>query len=445
MKSFLFITFIIIYLFWRWYSNNKDNFIEWSASVLNKDETQEMDNMVKIIIDRGLVSINCKWWEVSDTLKDKSGIHTYNKLISRSQEPFIPIEMLGQKMHLVTSKKYIDEILNNSPHTFTVGKLKESFFKPFMEHNVGVSTGCEWVKRRRINEKALGTSIEHPYANIFNEYIKDVVFTNNINDFSVAARKIATKIVFGVEGDSHPIFEFLAIANSSDLKPHTSKKDKKARESYFKYMEYHIKNPQKGSLLHTVSESNCIELSHQIPHWVFPIASSIAITSTRLLLLLSNHPKKFEKVINEINLVYTHNGDSIYKLKYLRKCILETLRINNNVVSMFRTLTCDYTFDKYSFKKGTQFAILTNPVLRSKKYFNEPNKFIPERWNLKLENDSISFSKGPQKCPGKDLAIFITSSFIVNYLSKYGRIKTKLIDINNIDHAINPCTIKITK
>ena len=42
----------------------------------------------------------------------------------------------------------------------------------------------------------------------------------------------------------------------------------------------------------------------------------------------------------------------IYKLSYLRKCILETLRLNNQVITTFRTLTQDFSFDeKYSFKK----------------------------------------------------------------------------------------------
>ena len=62
----------------------------------------------------------------------------------------------------------------------------------------------------------------------------------------------------------------------------------------------------------------------------------------------------------------------------MRKCILETLRLNNPVITTFRTLEEDYTFDnKYSFKKGDQFLILNNPVLREKEFYKKPNKFIP--------------------------------------------------------------------
>ena len=92
-------------------------------------------------------------------------------------------------------------------------------------------------------------------------------------------------------------------------------------------------------------------------------------TIPRLLLLLCNHTKVFKKVIQEIYSI-NENYKEIYHLDFLRKCILETLRLNNPVITTFRTLTQNYTFDnKYSFKKGTEFLILNNPVLREKEFF----------------------------------------------------------------------------
>lgn len=450
---------IIVYLLNK-YENNKYHKFQ---NILNKEETKQLDDMVTTIIERGLVSTDCKWWDISDKLKDKSGIHTYNKLIKISNKPFIPIEMLKQKMYLVTDKKYMEEILNGSPCTFSVGKLKEKFFSTFMEKNVGVSTGCPWVKRRMVNEKTLSTDNTHPYGKIFDKYISSIVSSNklptNFEEFANIAQKVSTKIVFNNDEVAKPIFEFLFMANSMDQYNNTPPTPEyiNKRKEYFKYMEDNIKNAKKDSLVHISKqyEKDINELSHQIPHWVFPIAASVLMTSTRLLLLLSNHKDKFQKVIDEIKKIYSPNDwNSIYKLEYLRKCILEVLRINNNVVSMFRTLTCDYKFnEEYNFKKGTQFAILTNPVLRNKKYFKEPDKFIPERWNNNLEHNyipSISFSRGMQKCPGKDLALFITSSFMIHYLKKSGvldssvnKIQTKIINTDNIDHAINPCTITV--
>ena len=140
------------------------------------------------------------------------------------------------------------------------------------------------------------------------------------------------------------------------------------------------------------------------------------------------------KEINSVN-----DSSNIYELSYTRQCILESLRLNNLVVTTFRTLLQDFTFDnKYSFKKGTQFLILNNPVLREKEYFEKPDQFIPERWTPEMEKSyyAISFNQGPQRCPGKELAIYIMSSFIVNLFKHKGilsdiyKIQTK--DINAV-------------
>ena len=147
------------------------------------------------------------------------------------------------------------------------------------------------------------------------------------------------------------------------------------------------------------------------------------------------------KEINSVN-----DSSNIYELSYTRQCILESLRLNNLVVTTFRTLLQDFTFDnKYSFKKGTQFLILNNPVLREKEYFEKPDQFIPERWTPEMEKSyyAISFNQGPQRCPGKELVIYLAQSFLYNFIKikKFTTVETVKIDKNYIPQIINPCTI----
>ena len=72
----------------------------------------------------------------------------------------------------------------------------------------------------------------------------------------------------------------------------------------------------------------------------------------------------------------------------MRYCILETLRLNNPVNSTFRSLCKDFTFDDGTeLKKDTQMVILNNPILRQEICFENPNKFIPERWSPELEKE----------------------------------------------------------
>ncbi len=89
------------------------------------------------------------------------------------------------------------------------------------------------------------------------------------------------------------------------------------------------------------------------------------------------------------------------------------------------------------------------PVLREKEYFKEPNKYIPSRWTDEMEKSyySISFGQWPKRCPGKELVIFLCSSFIYNLvvvknIGKTTKILSKSINTQNIPQLINPCKIK---
>ena len=61
---------------------------------------------------------------------------------------------------------------------------------------------------------------------------------------------------------------------------------------------------------------------------------------------------------------------------------------------------------------------------------------------------AISFNQGPQKCPGKELAIYLLQSAIYNIIKskKIGinnTMMTEKIDTDDIPQVINPCNIKI--
>ena len=196
------------------------------------------------------------------------------------------------------------------------------------------------------------------------------------------------------------------------------------------------------------------EVLHQIPHFIFPIVGLFITTLPRLLIMIFNHKNVLKNVINEVNSVKKDTeliSDKIYKLTYIRQCILETLRLINPLVTTFGSLSQDFEFDeKYSFKKGTQFLILNNPVLRENEYFEQPDKFIPERWTPKMEKSyyAISFNQGPQRCPAKELVIFLLQSFIYNFfiiknINMNTIVEINEVDINNIPQITNPFSFYI--
>ena len=409
----------------------------------------------RILVKRGILSQNCLWYKISDVLlNDGAGVDLYN-LLKEKKGNFPLTKQFDEDIYLVNNVHHIKQILDNSPTIFGVGKLKMSYFKSFMEKNVGVSQGCPWKKRRHINEVALQTDKLHSDSGLYNTYIKEHIQKwNNIDkieykDFGVLGKYIASKIIFGVDKVHEDVFNVFSEADTTNSLIDTHFQiNETTRSNYLKVYNTYIDNPQPNTLIQlclTVSNDR-EEIIHQIPHFVFPIAGLFITSIPRLLIMLCNHRDKLGKVVKEIN------SNDVYNLPYLRKCIMETVRLINPLITTFRTLLRDYTFDeKYSFKKGTQFLILNNPVLREKEFFEKPNQFIPERWTPEMEKSyyAISFNQGPQRCPGKEMVIFLAQSFVYNFvklkkIDHNTQIDTIEIDTNNIPQIINPCTIYFT-
>lgn len=425
-------------------------------------ETFHIHVMLFLIINRGILAPNCFWWKISDLiLKDASGVNLYYNLKEKYGK-IIPVNMFGNKIHMITEINFIKQLLDKSPHIFGVGKLKYNMFKSFMKNNVGVSEGCPWMRRRILTIDTLDSTFIPRYAHKYHKFISQLFMENpvptNFDTFSFFSKKITMKVVFGTNIINEDIFKIFSAANS--LKIFFFNKFQIPTNTmgpYVKYLTENISNPNDYSLISIALEHthNYDELIHHIPHWIFPIAGLIPTTFARMLILLCNHKNIFCKLINKINQININNPADVYNCLFLRKCILETFRLNNPVVTTFRTLLQDYSFDEHHhYDKGTQFLFLNNPVLRDPIFFENPNNYVPERWTLNMEKSyySVMFNQGPQKCPGKEMAIFLLQSFTVNYLkfskiltNGISNIKCNKVDPNNIPQMINPCNIVFFK
>ena len=435
----LFTIFVIIIIY-----TNYDNIKIW---LLNR-----------IIFNRGILAPNRFWYLISDLfLSDGAGIDLYNDYKDKYGD-FAKATMFNEDLYIVTNVNYIKIILDDSPHIFGVGKIKHKFFNQFMPKNVGVSTGCPWMKRRKINENALDTDKLHRYSETYNNILSEYLLNNkkdnyDFNDFNKLGRFMTAKIIFNKDKINEDVFNYLSELNDSELFTNPNFKVKHSiKDNFINTIKENINNPEPQSLIESclsISDDK-EEIYNQIPHFIFPIGGLFITTIPRILIMIFNHDTIIKKVMNEINSI-SNNSTSIYNSKVLRYCVLETLRLINPLITTFRTLLSDYRFDdNYKFKKDTQFLILNNPVLRENEYFNEPNKFIPERWNDKMEESyyAIMFNQGPQRCPSKELVVFLCQSFIYQFF-KIHKIndKTKVninkIDIDNIPQITNPFSFNV--
>jgi hypothetical protein len=88
---------------------------------------------------------------------------------------------------------------------------------------------------------------------------------------------------------------------------------------------------------------------------------------------------------------------------------------------------------------NNEYLIFVQMFLRDPKYFTDPHKYNPTRWNdknLEFQMYSLMFSQGPQICPGKNLSLFLLEILFIEvkpfFLSK------KILDINDLPDSQNP-------
>ncbi|XP_002730846.1 1,25-dihydroxyvitamin D(3) 24-hydroxylase, mitochondrial-like [Saccoglossus kowalevskii] len=146
------------------------------------------------------------------------------------------------------------------------------------------------------------------------------------------------------------------------------------------------------------------------------LMAAVDTTSSAFIWTLYNvarHPQVQEALYEEVNRVIpkgkipTH--EDINKLPYLKAILKETTRLYPPVVNVSRILETDIVVSGYNVPAGTALNMAIWMVARDPQYFDDPDKFKPERW-LREENESFNgfkllpFGFGPRMCIGKRLA-----------------------------------------
>ncbi|XP_031628927.1 probable cytochrome P450 6d4 [Contarinia nasturtii] len=165
-------------------------------------------------------------------------------------------------------------------------------------------------------------------------------------------------------------------------------------------------------------------------------AAGFETSSTTLsfcLYELAKNPHIQQTVHDEIDRILNRNDDkityeSIFDMKYLEVCIDETLRKYATLPILNRTCVKNYQIpgtDKV-IEKGTQVFIPVMALHWDEKYFDDPEKFIPERFNEEnsvgknmINRPYLPFGEGPRNCVGMRLGKLQIKGALVMMLQKF--------------------------
>jgi cytochrome P450 len=132
--------------------------------------------------------------------------------------------------------------------------------------------------------------------------------------------------------------------------------------------------------------------------------------------LLARHPDAAEKLRAEVDCVIGERpptADDLPSLSFTEKIVLESMRLRPPVYIMGREVTADCTIGGYRVPRGFTVLMSQWVVQRDPRFFEEPERFRPERWTddfaRRLPKFAyFPFGGGPRLCIGNTFAMMET-------------------------------------
>ncbi|XP_063983081.1 cytochrome P450 4C1-like [Diachasmimorpha longicaudata] len=171
-----------------------------------------------------------------------------------------------------------------------------------------------------------------------------------------------------------------------------------------------------------------LELRYQIYTIYIAAQDTIAVIASFTLLMLAMHPEVQKKVREEVEEILGESEDvqeeHLSSLGYLEMVIRETLRLFPIAPLMVRKTTGRIQLEGCILPEDCSIVLGAFMTHRNKKYWNEPEKFDPDRFrpeNIKRRHSYayIPFSGGPRGCLGQKFAIICLKTLITNLIRSY--------------------------
>jgi cytochrome P450 len=164
-----------------------------------------------------------------------------------------------------------------------------------------------------------------------------------------------------------------------------------------------------------------------------------ALALTWAWYLLGQHPEVEEKLHEELAAVL--NGrppalEDLPNLKYTTMVIHETLRLYPPVYGLGRTAINDDNIGGYHVPKKSEVVILPYITHRHPDFWDEPDKFDPERFaperaNSRMRYAYFPFGGGPRQCIGNNFALMECYLILATLAQNY---RLSLVPGHKVEH-----------
>jgi len=144
--------------------------------------------------------------------------------------------------------------------------------------------------------------------------------------------------------------------------------------------------------------------------------------------LLAQHPEVEQKLHAELDAVLngrTPTLDDLPKLNYTSCILSESMRVYPPAWAIARLAVEDHELGGYAVPKGTGIAAVPWVVHRDPRWYDNPDRFSPERWqngDLLRKNPRFAyfpFSYGPRQCIGNTFALMEANLMLATIAQRF--------------------------
>ncbi|KAM7493417.1 hypothetical protein LguiB_028026 [Lonicera macranthoides] len=149
---------------------------------------------------------------------------------------------------------------------------------------------------------------------------------------------------------------------------------------------------------------------------------------TSIVYYLADHPDVYAKVLKEqVEIVKSKgpeellNWGDIQMMKYSRNVVSEVLRLVPPTKGSFKQAINDFSYGNFSVPKGWKLYWSVHTTHKDPKYFPNPEKFDPSRFEGKgpIRFTFVPFGGGTSMCPGSEFARVEVLVFMHRLITKF--------------------------
>ncbi|NOK61968.1 MAG: Cytochrome P450 [Chloroflexi bacterium AL-W] len=372
----------------------------------------------------------------------------------------------GQSSYLISNPHTIEEVLVQTGRRFAKGYQGDRLITVFLGNGLVTSEGDFWRRQRRLAQPAFHRKRITGYAEVMVAYTHRMVDkwrNGQVRDIHsemlYLTQAIVSKTLFDADmqenaktvGDAleaaimeygklmtsvfHHVLSFLPFQITTPTEQRLLEAMQDIDNVVEQIVEERRKAPgDRGDLLSMLMEARDEDgtgmtdqqLRDEVKTLFLAGHETTSNTLTWTFHLLMQHPDIVQKLEAEVDQVLgdrTVTLADLEQLTYTRHVLDESMRLYPPVWAISRQATEDVEIEGYTIPAGSVLQMSQWTVHRDPRYFDDPEAFIPERWEtIRADLPKYAyfpFGGGPRLCIGNNFALMEATIILASIVQHY--------------------------